>query len=79
MKRRLTAAEYDHGRPKADSFCSELTLACRNSMFGKSSITIQKQTARFCPEKRFSGTDSIRLRQDDLQLTAERNGEATAP
>jgi hypothetical protein len=56
-----------------------LTRPCRNSMFGKSSITIQKQTARFCPEKRFSGTDSIRLRQDDLQLTAERNGEATAP
>jgi hypothetical protein len=28
-------------------------------MFGKSSSVIQKQTARFCPEKRFSGTDSI--------------------
>jgi hypothetical protein len=48
-------------------------------MFGKSSASTQKQTARFCPEKRFSGTDSIRLRQDDLRLTAERNGEATAP
>jgi hypothetical protein len=28
-------------------------------MFGKSSTSIQKQTARFCPEKRFSGTDSV--------------------
>jgi hypothetical protein len=28
-------------------------------MFGKSSASTQKQTARFCPEKRFSGTDSI--------------------
>jgi hypothetical protein len=36
-----------------------LTLPCGNSMFDKSSSTIQKQTARFCPEKRFSGTDSI--------------------
>jgi hypothetical protein len=50
-----------------------------NSMFGKSSTTIQKKAERFHPEKRFSGADSIRLRQDDLQLTAERNGEATAP
>jgi hypothetical protein len=48
-------------------------------MFGKSSTTIQKQPAGFCPDKRFSGADSIRLRQDDLQLTAERSGEATAP
>ncbi len=36
-----------------------LTRAFGKSMFGKSSFTIQKQTARFCPEKRFSGTDSI--------------------
>jgi hypothetical protein len=37
----------------------KLTLPCGNSMFGKSSASTQKQTARFCPEKRFSGTDSI--------------------
>jgi hypothetical protein len=28
-------------------------------MFSKSSASTQKQIARFCPEKRFSGTDSI--------------------
>jgi hypothetical protein len=28
-------------------------------MFNESSTAIQKQPARFCPEKRFSGTDSI--------------------
>ena len=44
---------------KPETAIEGLTLACRNSMFGKSSSTIQKQTARFCPEKRFSGTDSI--------------------
>jgi hypothetical protein len=46
-------------RVDPESAIGGLTRAFGNSMFGKSSTTIQEQPARFCPERRLSGADSV--------------------